>query len=202
MINRKKLQIKSCSDNRLPYPNGQADGFAFSTKEALPPMTLRIVFDELERTGFGRRYDPNLQDWATQGVMLLNTILTCTYKETLSHKGWGWERFIGKVLDEISKIDHPFVVMGWGRHAQDLIKQHILFDGVSKHGLTPLDTNRLYLTSIHPVAQSYSNGSMLFVGCGHFEKANLFLEQHGMDEIQWNNPKLQIKNSQAITNAN
>lgn len=175
-----------------PYPAGQADGLAFSTNEALPPKTLRIVFQELERTGFGERHNPNLTDWAQQGVMLLNTILTCTYRATLSHKGWGWERFIGVVLDCINHIDHPFVVMAWGTHAKDLISEHI--------NTTPAD--RLLLKSIHPVAESYSNGAYRFVGCGHFSKANEFLESHGMDPIEWNSPTLQVRNKEAITQAN
>lgn len=175
-----------------PYPRGQADGFAFSTKDALPPKTLRIVFDEMEQEGFGRRHNPNLTDWASQGVMLLNTILTCTYGVTLSHRGWGWEKFIGVTLDVIDKIDHPFVVMAWGTHAKDLIKGHI---GMARG-------DRLYLQSIHPVAESYSNGYYKFSGCNHFSKANEFLEANGMDAVQWNDPTLQVRNQEAITQSN
>lgn len=164
-----------------PYPNGQADGFAFSTRNALPPKTLRIVFNEIEREGLGRRHSANLTDWAEQGVMLLNTILTCTYRETLSHKGWGWEKFIGHTLNAIDNLSHPFVVMAWGTHAKDLIKEHISFN--SKHSSVAFD--RLYLQSCHPVAESYSNGSIKFTGCNHFIKANEFLESNGMDEVQW-----------------
>ena len=185
-------QLRVLQIGQDPYPQGVADGFAFSTQEALPPKTLRIVFDEMEREGYGRRHNPNLIDWAQQGVMLLNTILTCTYRATLSHKGWGWERFIGITLDEINRIDHPFVIMAWGTHAKDLIEAHI-------------DTNkesRLYLKSIHPVAESYSNGYYKFTGCDHFRKANEFLERCGMDEVRWNDPKLQVRNEEAITQAN
>lgn len=174
MINRKKLRIKSLSDNKMPYPNGQADGFAFSTKDVLPPKTLRIVFEELERTGFGRRTNPNLEDWAAQGVMLLNTILTCTFRETLSHKGWGWEKFIAATLDHINEIETPLVVLAWGRAAQDLIEQHIMEQ-----------PGRLILYSCHPVAESYSEGKIKFVGCGHFIKAYRFLENEGVVPVNW-----------------
>lgn len=167
-------QLKVLILGQDPYPNGQADGFAFSTKEPLPPKTLRIVFEEMERTGFGRRFNPNLEDWAAQGVMLLNTILTCTYRQTLAHKDWGWERFIAATLDHINDLSHPLVVMAWGRAAQELIGEHIVS--------TP---DRLLLRSCHPVAESYSEGRIKFVGCGHFQKANQFLLDQGVRRIDW-----------------
>lgn len=191
-------QLKVLILGQDPYPNGQADGFAFSTRDPLPPKTLRIVFDELDREGYGRRHNPNLVDWARQGVMLLNTILTCTYKVTLSHKGWGWEKFIGHTLNAIDNLDHPFVVMSWGTHAKDLVKEHISFNALQ----SSLYPDRLHLQSIHPVAESYSNGYYKFTGCDHFRKANDFLEKHGMDEIQWNNYDLQERNPEAITKLN
>lgn len=166
-------QLKVLILGQDPYPNGQADGLAFSTKEALPPKTLRIVFEELERTSFGKRYNPNLEDWAAQGVMLLNTILTCSFRETLSHKGWGWEKFIAATLDCINDLKHPFVVMCWGTHAKELVKEHILSG-----------PERLILKSCHPVAQSY-NPSIRFVGCNHFQDASVFLIKHGMGLMEW-----------------
>lgn len=167
-------QLKVLILGQDPYPNGQADGLAFSTKERLPPKTLRIVFDELERTGFGERHNPNLEDWAAQGVMLLNTILTCTFRDTLSHKGWGWEKFIGATLDHINDLGHLFVVMCWGTHAKELVSEHILSG-----------PKRLILKSCHPVAQSY-NPSIRFVGCGHFRKSNDFFTANNTRRILWN----------------
>lgn len=174
-------QLKVLILGQDPYPNGQADGFAFSTKEALPPKTLRIVFRELERTGYGRRHNPNLSDWAEQGVMLLNTILTCTYRQTLSHKGWGWEKFIAATLDHINDLAQPFVVMCWGTHARELVQAHV-FDGETAKGYY---SNRLILKSCHPVAESYSNGAIRFTGCNHFQDANQFLMRNGLEPIEW-----------------
>lgn len=168
-------QLKVLIIGQDPYPNGQADGFAFSTKRPLIPLTLRIVFDELERNSYGRRYSPNLEDWADQGVMLLNTVLTCGYRNTLSHKGWGWEKFVGATLDWINEIKHPFVVMAWGTPAKELVKEHILFDS----------PNRLFLKAIHPVAQSRSEGRLKFVGCDHFMQANIFLQDKGVEPVEW-----------------
>lgn len=173
-------QLKVLILGQDPYPNGQADGFAFSTKERLPPKTLRIVFGEIERSGYGRRYNPDLTDWAAQGVMLLNTILTCTYRQTLSHKGWGWERFIAATLDHINDLVQPFVVMCWGTHARDLVKAHI-----PMNPLLIQQGNRMILNSCHPVAESYSNGAFKFTGCYHFTDANQFLIGNGLEPIDW-----------------
>lgn len=158
-----------------PYPSIHAMGLAYSSLQSSVPKTLRIVFSEMDRTGFGRRTNPDLTDWAAQGVMLLNTILTCELNSTLSHKGWGWEWFVGKTLDRINQLPQPFVIMAWGRHAQDLIKEHIM--------ITP---DRLLLQSPHPVAESYSEGRIRFTGCDHFRKANAFLESRGVEGIIWN----------------
>lgn len=169
-------QLKVLMIGQDPYPNGQADGFAFSTRDALPPLTLRIVFDELEREGYGKRYNPNLVDWAEQGVMMLNTCLTCSYKMSLSHQGWGWEKFIAATLDHINDLNQPFVVMAWGSPAKALVREHILREG-----------NRIILEAIHPVAQSRSEGRLKFVGCRHFEHANEFLKNRGVEPIEWVN---------------
>lgn len=168
-------QLKVLILGQDPYPNGQADGLAFSTKQVLPPKTLRIVFEELERTGYGHRARADLTDWAEQGVMLLNTILTVTLRNTLSHKSWGWERFIAATLDHINDLQHPLVVMAWGRSAQELIEEHIMEQ-----------PHRLILRSCHPVAESYSEGRIKFVGCGHFEKANHHLIKEAWTPIHWN----------------
>lgn len=172
-------QLKVLMIGQDPYPNGQADGFAFSTRDALPPLTLRIVFDELEREGYGKRYNPNLVDWAEQGVMMLNTVLTCSYKETLSHQGWGWEKFIAATLDHINDLPQPLVVMAWGTPAKNLVREHICESGT-----------KLILQAIHPVAQSRSEGRLKFVGCRHFIKANEFLSESGVEPIEWVNNAL------------
>lgn len=159
-----------------PYPHKHANGLAFSSTLNEPPLTLRIVFREMERTGLGLRHNPDLTDWANQGVFLLNTVLTCEEGQSLAHAGWGWEGFTGMTLRAISEFCHqPYVVMAWGRHAKDHIKKWLLWDR----------ENVEVLEACHPVAESYSNGHIRFTGCNHFVKANQWLWAQGATPVNW-----------------
>lgn len=149
---------------------------AFSSILREPPLTLKIVFRELERTGFGLRTNPDLTDWARQGVFLLNTVLTCQEGESLAHQGWGWERFTANTLQAIGRYcQQPYVAMAWGKHAKDHIRKNLLWDAPKTE----------VLEACHPVAESRSNGRIRFVGCKHFIKANHFLWVNGVTPVNW-----------------
>ncbi len=159
-----------------PYHGrGQAEGLAFSVAPGvrLPP-SLRNIFKEMERdlgTAFPPFPDPggSLVQWATHGVLLLNTCLTVEEGQAASHSGKGWEQLTDAVLQQVAQGDQPVVFMLWGNHAH------------SKRGLIPADRGHLVLTSNHPSPLSALRPPVPFIGNGHFGKAKAFRAQHHGD---------------------
>lgn len=155
-----------------PYHGaGQAHGLAFSVNPDKPiPPSLRNIYKEIEdeyKVPFTRTGD--LHDWAKQGVLLLNPILTVEEGKPLSHQSYGWQNFTDEALRMLDKEDKPIVFLLWGAKAQQAKK--LLHN-----------PNHLVLTSPHPSPLSASRG---FFGNGHFKKANEFLEAHGETPIDW-----------------
>ncbi len=159
-----------------PYHEpGQAHGMSFSVLPGIPaPPSLGNIYKEL-RDDLGC-YIPNngyLMDWAKQGVLLLNTLLTVREAAPMSHKGKGWEIFTDRIISALSERDDPIIFLLWGKHAE------------SKAEL--IDKNKHYiLTAAHPSPLSASRG---FMGCKHFSKANEILISLVKSPIDW-----QIKN--------
>lgn len=159
-----------------PYHEvGQAHGMCFSVQPGVPaPPSLCNIYKELQ-ADLGT-FIPNngyLMDWAKQGVLLLNTILTVREGEALAHKGKGWEIFTDRVISALSERDDPVIFLLWGNHAQ------------SKAEL--IDKFKHYIfTAAHPSPLSASRG---FFGCRHFSKANETLISLVKSPIDW-----QIKN--------
>lgn len=155
-----------------PYhrPN-QAHGMAFSVKEGIQiPASLKNIYKELI-TDIGIRM-PNtghLMPWAKQGVLLLNTVLTVREGRPLSHKGYGWESFTDNVLKKLNEHRTPIVFLLWGAPAR---KKAMLITN-PKH-------MKLYCAHPSPLSANYG-----FFGCKHFSKANKFLEDNGMEPIDW-----------------
>lgn len=166
-----------------PYPYGEADGLAFSSKREKIPKSLAYIFGELAEEGFGIRKKASLEDWAEQGVLLLNTVLTTELRDTMAHSKVGWDIFIKAVLKVINNLKQPFVVMAWGKPAQKIVKENIQFLG-------PGHKNRMYLEWYHPNAGTYKPSNS-FNGCGHFKQANEWLEKMGEYPILWNVTKSQ-----------
>ena len=156
-----------------PYHNEhQAHGLSFSVlpeQKDIPP-SLQYIYKELhDDCGC---YIPNngyLKKWADQGVLLLNTVLTVRAHQANSHQGHGWEQFTDAVIHAVNAQDRPVVYMLWGRPAQSKI---------------PMLTNpkHLILKAPHPSPLSAYRG---FFGCKHFSQANAFLEEHGIEPIDW-----------------
>lgn len=148
-----------------PYHGpGQAHGLAFSVPSGLPvPPSLRNMFVELQRDlGATVPSFPipggNLQHWAQNGVLLLNTCLSVEQGRPASHAGRGWEALTDQVILRVSQGEVPVVFMLWGAHAQ------------SKRGL--IDARRhLILSANHPSPLSARRGPQPFIGCGHFSQA-------------------------------
>jgi uracil-DNA glycosylase len=155
-----------------PYHTpGVADGLAFST---LPgnrvPPSLQNIFKEIESEyGAPINKDPDLSRWASQGVLLLNASLSVRSGEANSHADYGWHPFTDAIIHAISETEKHVVFLLWGAFAQ---KKEVLID-TSKH---------LALKSVHPSPLSAHRG---FFGCGHFKKANEYLQSHGRHVIDW-----------------
>ena len=150
-----------------PYhgPN-QAHGLAFSVPkgEKIPP-SLRNIFKELEADmKIASPSHGNLESWARQGVLLLNTVLTVRAGQANSHRGMGWETFTDAVIAHLNEREKPMAFLLWGSNAQQ--KEALITN--SRH---------LILKAAHPSPLSASRG---FFGCGHFSKTCRFLEGHGM----------------------
>ena len=148
-----------------PYHGyGQAHGLCFSVKKGVKiPPSLRNIFKELEDDiGCEIPIDGDLSHWASQGVFLLNTILTVEEKQASSHQGIGWEEFTDKVIQTISNNKEKVVFILWGNYAR---KKKYLIDS-KKH---------LVIESAHPAAEIYARGKAGFFGSKPFSRANKYL---------------------------
>ncbi|WP_337843245.1 uracil-DNA glycosylase [Rheinheimera sp.] len=166
-------QLKVVIIGQDPYhgPN-QAHGLSFSVPQgvAIPP-SLRNIYKELQLEYEDFRYPDHgcLENWAQQGVLLLNTVLTVVANEANSHRQLGWEQFTDQVIRAISAQAQGIVFLLWGSHA---IKKGQLVDKQKHH----------ILTAPHPSPLSAHRG---FLGCGHFVKANALLTEQGKAPICW-----------------
>lgn len=169
-------QVKVCILGQDPYINGEAHGLAFSSIKDITP-SLRVIFKELSREFGHHRDEPNLTDWASQGVLLLNTCLTTVRGQSGAHSDIGWEKLTGYILSILARRKTPTVFMAWGKDAKAIIERYVLpnIKG-SEH---------LILKAIHPQAENYGDGTYTFTGCGHFRKANEFLGEHKRGRIKW-----------------
>mgnify|MGYP000216623096 CR=1 FL=1 len=155
-----------------PYHGpGQANGLCFSVADGIPfPPSLQNIFKEVsDYTGTPIPASGNLDRWAEQGVLLLNTVLTVRAGQANSHKGKGWEQFTDDVIRLLDQREEPVVFLLWGNNAKakKALIQH---------------PQHLVLTAAHPSPLSAYHG---FFGCKHFSKANAFLREHGLPEIDW-----------------
>lgn len=162
-----------------PYhgPN-QAHGLSFSVRPGIePPPSLVNIFKELhEDLGCTIPKHGCLKHWAEQGVLLLNTVLTVREHQANSHQGIGWERFTDHIIELLNQREQPMVFILWGRPAQR--KQSMI-----------TNPNHLVLTSSHPSPLSAYRG---FFGSRPFSKVNHFLEEHGMEPIDWQLPMEEV----------
>ena len=155
-----------------PYHNyGQAHGLSFSVNEGIKlPPSLRNIFKELKNDipNFNIPMSGNLEYWAQQGVLLLNSILTVQHNLPGSHKNFGWQPFTDSVIHGLSQQKSNLVFLLWGNFA---ISKSKLIDQ-SKH---------LVLTSAHP--SPLARGA--FFGSQHFSKTNNYLIINGIPPINW-----------------
>jgi uracil-DNA glycosylase len=157
-----------------PYhEEGQAHGLAFSVMPGVPqPPSLVNIFRELqEDLGISPppRDNGSLVNWAKDGVLLLNTVLTVREHQANSHKGRGWEILTDRIIQLLNEREKPLVFILWGGNAK---------------AKRPLLTNRrhLVLTGAHPSPLSAYNG---FFGGRYFSRANEFLVSTGQEPVNW-----------------
>lgn len=154
-----------------PYHGpGQAMGLSFSVPDGIAaPPSLRNIFKEVE-SDLGVRMSgrPNLEDWAKQGVLLLNAILTVRAGEPASHSAIGWQQFTDSVIKYLSDNRQGIVFMLWGAFAR------------SKAELIDHDRH-LVLETAHP--SPLARGA--FFGCRHFSRANGYLTAQDKEPIDW-----------------
>ena len=159
-----------------PYHGeGQAHGLCFSVRPGVrPPPSLLNVYKELQSDlGIEPRRHGFLEQWARQGVLLLNSVLTVEMGRAASHRDRGWERFTDRIIREVNARPGSIVFMLWGSYAQ----KKAAFVDTSRH---------LVLKAAHPSPLSAHSG---FLGCRHFSKANAFLESRGLQSIDWALPE-------------
>ena len=156
-----------------PYPTlGNANGLSFSVADSVKvlPKSLKNIFLEVQedlKIEFPK--NGNLERWANQGVLLLNSILTVEEGKPNSHKDIGWEKFTDALIHKISTEKSQLVFLLWGRNA--IAKKEII--DCKKH---------LVLTAPHPSPLSAYRG---FLGCKHFSQTNQYFHNLGITEINW-----------------
>jgi uracil-DNA glycosylase len=158
-----------------PYHGpGQAHGLCFSVRLGVPtPPSLINILKEIEDDlGIAAPDHGYLQHWANQGVLLLNAVLTVERGRAGAHQGKGWEPFTDQVVRLLNAERDGLVFLLWGSYA---LKKGAVIDR-DRH---------LVLTAPHPSPLSAHRG---FFGCRHFSRANLYLEQRGVEPIDWSLP--------------
>ncbi|MBO5350344.1 MAG: uracil-DNA glycosylase [Alistipes sp.] len=155
-----------------PYHGpGQAHGLCFSVDEGVPhPPSLQNIFKEVASDiGTPIPLSGNLDRWAEQGVLLLNSVLTVREHEAASHAGKGWEQFTDAVVRKIAQEKQGVVYLLWGSYAQ-------------RKGAMVDPQRNCILKAVHPSPLSAYRG---FLGCKHFSQANDYLISTGQTPINW-----------------
>ena len=154
-----------------PYHEpGQAHGLCFSVQDGTPlPPSLKNIYKELWDDLGVSRTSGCLTDWAKQGVMLLNAVLTVRQGQAGSHAGKGWETFTDHVIELLNDREDPIVFLLWGGYARK--KKTLITNPAHK-----------VLEAAHPSPLSAYNG---WFGCRHFSKANAILGTWGKSPIIW-----------------
>jgi len=154
-----------------PYHGyGQAMGLSFSVPAGVKiPPSLRNIYREVSPGQAPHRVSGDLSDWSAQGVLLLNASLTVEDATPGAHAKWGWHFFTDAIISHLVTEQKGIVFMLWGKHAE---AKSAMIDGGS----------HLVLTAPHPSPLSAHRG---FLGCGHFEAANIWIRDRGEMPINW-----------------
>ena len=178
----KAFEYSSFSSTRVvilgqdPYHGeGQAEGLSFSVPKGMSiPPSLRNIYKELDQddVDFTNPGHGHLENWAKQGVLLLNSVLTVEKNSPASHANQWWEVFTDQVINLLNEKKTNLVFILWGAYAN---KKSELID-TKKH---------LILSAAHPSPFSAHKG---FFGCKHFSKTNSYLKSSNQESIDWSLP--------------
>ncbi len=172
-----RAEVRALILGQDPYHGaGQAHGLAFSVPDGVrPPPSLRNIFIEL---AVDCRCPPptsgNLERWARQGVLLLNTVLTVEDGRPGAHARRGWEALTDAIVDALAADAAPKVFLLWGAHAQAKAAR-----------IAAAGDAHLVLQANHPSPLSARRPPAPFLGCGHFSAVNRFLAAQGRGRIDW-----------------
>ena len=148
----------------------EANGLCFSVNHGVQsPPSLQNIFKELKSDLGIVRTNTDLTDWAEQGILLLNTVLTVEKDKAFSHRDKGWEIFTDKIIEKLNEREDPIVFVLWGNAARS--KKSLLTN--KKH---------MIVESAHPSPLSYSRG---FKDSKPFSKINNMLKSVNKKEINW-----------------
>lgn len=164
-------QVKVVIIGQDPYHGEhQANGLSFSVNDGIKlPPSLQNIYKEIKNDlGINLLPSGDLTRWASQGVLMLNSVLTVLANTPASHAGLGWEEFTGRVIATLNAKREHIVYMLWGRYAQE------------KGSIIDPQKN-LVLASAHPSPFSVTK----FYGNHHFSKCNAYLAEHGITPIDW-----------------
>lgn len=157
------------------HGKAQAHGLSFSVPKGIktPPSLVNIYKEIHTDLGLTIPTHGNLQTWAKQGVLLLNSVLTVEQFQAASHQKQGWETFTDAIISLINKQRKNVVFLLWGSYAQK--KGHMI--DRDQH---------LVLHAPHPSPLSAHRG---FLGCKHFSQTNHYLQQTNQTTIDWSIPE-------------
>lgn len=165
-------KVKAVLLGQDPYHGPkQAHGLCFSVQYGIPPPPSLInIYKELKQDlDCAIPNHGNLDQWAEQGLLMLNASLTVRANEPMSHAAIGWAEFTHEVINKLSSERENLVFILWGKFAQE--KQAWIDE--TKHHV---------LKAAHPSPFSADKG---FFGCRHFSRTNKYLEEQGIDPINW-----------------
>lgn len=168
--------VKAVILGQDPYHQpGQAHGLCFSVKKGVAkPPSLINIFKELESDlGIKQPSHGCLENWAKNGVLLLNTVLTVREGQANSHKGKGWEILTDRIIELLNEREKPMVFILWGGNAKAKEK----FITGKQHCI---------IKSVHPSPLSAHGG---FFGGKYFSRTNEFLESTGQEPVDWSIPE-------------
>jgi uracil-DNA glycosylase len=168
-------QVKVLLVGQDPYPNpGDAHGLCFSvrSKERPLPASLKNVYQELhDDVGFRKTGNGNLEPWARQGILMLNTVLTVRAHEPNSHQQRGWETFTNRIIEIVNDRPTRVVFLLWGKSAQE------------KEKFVKREWHRV-VKCAHPSPLAAKK----FFGRRCFSEVNRLLVEGGRTPIDWQIP--------------
>ena len=166
--NKVKVVILGKEPNHI---KNMSHGLAYSSFSNQRTQTLELIFNEIKRdylpefaqSKYNCFQHGNLEQWAKQGVLLLNETFTVEMNNPQSHQEIGWKFFVIDIIKALNKKEKPIVFMFWGN-----------------------DNYVQYISSKHLILKSeYPTSSSDFNGCNHFTKANTFLQKHYEKGLNW-----------------